>query len=123
MPAFCADRTGMRMVVEVKKGFSPSAVLQSLFANTKLQSRFPINIVALLAGQPLSMGVRDILGHFLDFRYEALVMMMVDFTVCLIECGGTAPEVAVRGSMSVDGQPCSMGVRDILCHFLDFRCA
>ncbi|GAX81829.1 hypothetical protein CEUSTIGMA_g9257.t1 [Chlamydomonas eustigma] len=68
-----SDREGLRVVVEVKKGHSGQAVLEQLYAFTKLQSRFAFNMVALKGSQPLNMGLIDILRHFLDFRCEVIV--------------------------------------------------
>lgn len=64
-----SDREGMRIVVEVKKGFSAEVVLNGLHVHTQLQSRFPCNLVALVNGTPCTLLLKDFLSHFLDFRY------------------------------------------------------
>lgn len=66
-----SDRThGMRLVVEVKNGFHPEAVLASLYKYTPLQESFGINMVALVEGQPRTLGLRDALQVFVDHRVE-----------------------------------------------------
>lgn len=54
--------------VELKKGVPPQRVLSKLLSATKLQSRFPCNMVALRGSSPETMGLREMIKHFLDFR-------------------------------------------------------
>jgi len=68
-----SDRDGMRMVVEVKRGFSPEVVLNSLYQHTQLQKRFSCNMVALDGSKPRTLGLKDLLCLFLDFRSAASV--------------------------------------------------
>ncbi|KAJ8900049.1 hypothetical protein K2173_024164 [Erythroxylum novogranatense] len=63
-----SDRTGMRIVIELKRGVDPSFVLNSLFRLTPLQSSFSCNMVGILDGQPKLMGLKELLQAFLDFR-------------------------------------------------------
>jgi len=63
-----SDRTGLRVVVEVRKGCSPQVVLAQLYKHTRLQSRFSCNVVALVGGVPAALSLRDMLRHWLDFR-------------------------------------------------------
>ncbi|WP_297721854.1 DNA topoisomerase (ATP-hydrolyzing) subunit A [uncultured Mobiluncus sp.] len=66
-----SDRThGMRLVVEVKNGFHPEAVLASLYKYTPLQESFGINTVALVDGQPRTLGLKAALQVFVDHRIE-----------------------------------------------------
>ncbi|WP_296181138.1 DNA topoisomerase (ATP-hydrolyzing) subunit A [uncultured Mobiluncus sp.] len=66
-----SDRThGMRLVVEVKNGFHPEAVLASLYKYTPLQESFGINTVALVDGQPRTLGLKAALQVFVDHRVE-----------------------------------------------------
>ncbi|XP_048231515.1 DNA gyrase subunit A, chloroplastic/mitochondrial isoform X1 [Ricinus communis] len=63
-----SDRSGMRIVIEVKRGSDPSIVLNNLYRLTPLQSSFSCNMVGILDGQPKQMGLKDLLQAFLDFR-------------------------------------------------------
>ncbi|XP_073149212.1 DNA gyrase subunit A, chloroplastic/mitochondrial [Henckelia pumila] len=63
-----SDRSGMRIVIEIKRGSDPSIVLNSLYRQTALQSTFSCNMVGILDGQPKQMGLKEILQAFLDFR-------------------------------------------------------
>ncbi|KAF6254075.1 DNA topoisomerase [Scenedesmus sp. NREL 46B-D3] len=67
-----SDRTGVRLVVEVKRGFSPELVLNQLYKNTRLQLRFASNMVALVDGVPRSLTLKACLQHFLDFRITTI---------------------------------------------------
>ena len=55
---------GLRLVIEVKNGFSPEAVLQHLYARTPLEDSFSINAVALVDGQPRTLGLKEMLKVF-----------------------------------------------------------
>ncbi len=59
---------GMRLVVEVKNGFNPEAVLAQLYKYTPLEDSFGINNVALVDGQPRTLGLKELLHVFLDHR-------------------------------------------------------
>lgn len=61
---------GMRLVVEVKNGFNPDAVLAQLFRLTPLEDSFSINCVALVEGRPRTLGLKALLQIFLDHRLE-----------------------------------------------------
>lgn len=65
-----SDREGMRMVVEVKRGSNPEVVLNSLYQHTQLQRRFSCNMVALVGSAPRTLGLKDFLSLFLDFRFS-----------------------------------------------------
>lgn len=65
-----SDREGMRIVIEIKKDASTDVVLNQLYAHSNLKSTFGINLLALVDNQPKVMGLRDILGHFVDHRKE-----------------------------------------------------
>lgn len=67
-----SDREGMRVVVEPKRGVDPAVILNSLYQTTSLQSRFPVNMVAIVNRQPEMLSLRDCLRHFLDFRIEVV---------------------------------------------------
>ncbi|KAH9314388.1 hypothetical protein KI387_023015 [Taxus chinensis] len=63
-----SDRSGMRIVLELKRGSESSIVLNNLYKSTSLQSSFSCNMVGLLDGRPKLMGLKDMLQAFLDFR-------------------------------------------------------
>ncbi|THU67351.1 hypothetical protein C4D60_Mb05t23750 [Musa balbisiana] len=63
-----SDRSGMRIVIELKRGSDPSIVLNNLYRLTALQSSFSCNMVGILDGQPKLMGLKELLQVFLDFR-------------------------------------------------------
>lgn len=63
-----SDRSGMRIVIELKRGSDPSIVLNNLFRLTALQTSFSCNMVGILNGQPKLMGLKELLQAFLDFR-------------------------------------------------------
>jgi DNA gyrase subunit A len=66
-----SDRTnGTRLVIEVKNGFNPDALLEQLYRMTKLEDSFAINAVALVEGQPRTLTLRDLLTIYLEHRYE-----------------------------------------------------
>lgn len=63
----------LRLVIEVKSGFNPEAVRASLFKHTPMEDSFGINAVALVDGQPRTLGLKEMLQVFLDHRM-AIVM-------------------------------------------------
>jgi DNA gyrase subunit A len=68
-----SDRTrGMRVVVELKSGFDPDAVLQHLYRLTPLEEAFSVNNVALVDGQPRTLGLRELLRVYVDFRLDVV---------------------------------------------------
>lgn len=63
------DRTnGLKLVIELKTGFDPEVVLDLLYRFTPMEDSFGINNVALVAGRPQTLGLRDLLGVFLAHR-------------------------------------------------------
>nr|XP_027114281.1 DNA gyrase subunit A, chloroplastic/mitochondrial-like [Coffea arabica] len=67
-----SDRSGMRIVIELKRGSAPSIVLNNLYRMTALQSSFNCNMVGILNGQPKVMGLKELLQAFLDFRCSVI---------------------------------------------------
>lgn len=59
---------GLRLVIGIKTGFDPNAVLEQLYRLTPLEDSFGINNVALVAGQPQTLGLKDLLRVYLDHR-------------------------------------------------------
>ncbi|CAA9393681.1 MAG: Topoisomerase IV subunit A, partial [uncultured Quadrisphaera sp.] len=67
------DRShGLRLVVEVKTGFSPEAVLEQLYRLTPLEETFGINNVCLVDGQPRTLGLRELLAVYIGHRLEVV---------------------------------------------------
>ncbi len=67
-----SDRNGMRIVIEIKKDIQGEVVLNQLWRHTRLQTSFPVNMLALDNGQPKQMGLIEILNAFIDFRFEVV---------------------------------------------------
>ncbi|GAA1981797.1 DNA gyrase/topoisomerase IV subunit A [Kitasatospora viridis] len=63
---------GLRLVIEVKNGFVPEALLEQLYKLTPLEETFGINNVALVDGQPLTMGLKELLEVYVDHRFEVV---------------------------------------------------
>jgi DNA gyrase subunit A len=63
---------GLRLVIEVKNGFNPDAVLEQLYRLTPMEDSFGINNVALVGGQPRTLGLRELLQVYVDFRLDVV---------------------------------------------------
>jgi DNA gyrase subunit A len=63
---------GLNLVIEVKSSFHPEAVLEQLYKLTPMESSFSINAVALVDGQPRTLGIKEMLTVFLDHRYDVV---------------------------------------------------
>ncbi|HVZ08814.1 DNA gyrase subunit A [Rhodopila sp.] len=68
-----SDRSGMRIVMELKRDATPEVVLNQLFRFTQLQVSFGVNVLALDNGQPRQMGLRDSLLAFIRFREDVIL--------------------------------------------------
>ena len=64
--------SGLRLVVEIKSGFVPEAVLEHLYRLTSLETTFGINNVALVEGQPRTLGLKELLEVYLAHRFEVV---------------------------------------------------
>ena len=67
-----SDREGMRVVLELRKDTPSALVLNNLFKYTAMQSAFHINMLALVDGQPLTLGLKELLQHYLNFRRQVI---------------------------------------------------
>ncbi len=67
-----SDKSGMRMVFELKRGELPEVVLNNLYKQTQLQDSFGINMVALVDGQPRLLNLKQVLDAFLSHRREVV---------------------------------------------------
>jgi DNA gyrase subunit A len=63
---------GLRLVIEVKNGFVPEALLEQLYKLTPMEESFGINNVALVDGQPLTLGLKELLEVYLDHRFTVV---------------------------------------------------
>ncbi|MCW2865296.1 MAG: hypothetical protein JWP48_7004, partial [Actinoallomurus sp.] len=63
---------GLRLVIEIKNGFHPEAVLEELYRLTPMEETFGINNVALVDGQPRTLGLRDLLQVYVDHRIDVV---------------------------------------------------
>lgn len=63
---------GLRLVIEVKNAFNPEAVLEALYRYTPLEESFGINNVALVDGQPRTLGLRELLRVYVDHRLDVV---------------------------------------------------
>ncbi|MGI8841711.1 MAG: DNA gyrase subunit A [Caulobacteraceae bacterium] len=68
-----SDRTGMRVVIELKRDAGGEVVLNQLYRFTDLQKAFAVNALALNRGRPQQMGLREMLTAFVNFREEVVV--------------------------------------------------
>ncbi len=72
-----SDKSGMRVVIELKRGEVPEVVLNNLYKQTQLQDSFGINMVALVDGQPKLCNLKDLLQIFLEHRREVVTRRTV----------------------------------------------
>jgi DNA gyrase subunit A len=63
---------GLRLVIEVKNGFHPEALLEQLYKSTPMEDSFGINAVALVDGQPRTLGLKEMLDVFLAHRFDVV---------------------------------------------------
>ena len=67
-----SDRSGMRIVVDVKKDANASVVMNKLFKMTALQSSFSVNNIALVKGRPRLLNLKELIKYFVDHRHEVV---------------------------------------------------
>ncbi|MEN9829507.1 MAG: hypothetical protein RLZZ409_245, partial [Pseudomonadota bacterium] len=72
-----SDKSGMRVVIELKRGELPEVVLNNLYKNTQLQDSFGMNMVALVDGQPRTLNLKQMLEAFLAHRREVVTRRTV----------------------------------------------
>ncbi|MCZ8250863.1 MAG: DNA gyrase subunit A [Hylemonella sp.] len=72
-----SDKSGMRVVIELKRGELPEVVLNNLYKQTQLQDTFGMNMVALINGQPKLCNLKDLVEVFLDHRREVVTRRTV----------------------------------------------
>ena len=72
-----SDKSGMRVVIELKRGENPDVILNNLYKQTQLQDSFGMNMVALIDGQPKLLNLKQILDAFLRHRREVITRRTV----------------------------------------------
>jgi DNA gyrase subunit A len=72
-----SDKSGMRVVIELKRGEIPDVILNNLYKQTQLQDSFGINMVALIDGQPKLLNLKQVLDAFLNHRREVITRRTV----------------------------------------------
>jgi len=72
-----SDKSGMRVVIELRRGELPEVVLNNLYKQTQLQDTFGMNMVALVNGQPKLCNLKDLIEVFLDHRREVVTRRTV----------------------------------------------
>jgi len=72
-----SDKSGMRLVIELKRGEVPEVVLNNLYKQTQLQDTFGMNMVALINGQPKLCNLKDLIEVFINHRREVVTRRTV----------------------------------------------
>jgi DNA gyrase subunit A len=67
-----SDRDGMRVVIELRRGVDGEAVLAAIYKHTRLSVKVSMNMTAIVDGAPKSVGLLDILRHFITFRCDVI---------------------------------------------------
>lgn len=67
-----SDRTGMRVVIEMRRDVNPNVVLNNLYKHTAMQSTFGINMLAIVNNEPKILNLRDVLYHYLQHQIEVI---------------------------------------------------
>jgi DNA gyrase subunit A len=68
-----SDRSGMRIVYELKRDAVPNVVLNTLYKFTQLQSSFSVNNIALVNGRPQMLNLKDLIHYFVEHRHDVVV--------------------------------------------------
>ncbi len=67
-----SDRTGMRVVLELRRGAAQPVILNNLYKHTPLRSSFSVNMIGLVSGTPRVLTLKAALRHYIDFREEVI---------------------------------------------------
>ena len=68
-----SDKSGIRLVIELKRDAIPKVVLNKLYKHTPLQTTFGVNMVALVDGVPHTLALRELIGEYVDHQREVVV--------------------------------------------------
>ncbi len=66
-------KTGIRILIEIRRDANANVILNNLFKHTALQSSFGINMLALVDGQPKTLGLKEIIEHYINFQKEIII--------------------------------------------------
>jgi len=67
-----SDRSGMRIVIELKRDTNPNVLLNQLYKHTQLQDTFGVIMLVLVNNEPRILGLRDLIGHYLEHQKEII---------------------------------------------------
>ena len=68
-----SDRKGIRVVIEVRRDVNVNVIVNHLFKHTQMEDTFGINMLALVHGQPMVLGIKDMLRYYIEHRQEVIV--------------------------------------------------
>ena len=68
-----SDRSGMRIVIDIKRDANAGVVLNKLYKQTALQSSFSVNNIALVNGRPQTLNLKQLIAAFVDHRHEVVI--------------------------------------------------
>ena len=68
-----SDRVGIRLEIFLKRDANPQVVLNQLYKYTRLQDSFSVNLIAIHDGKPKTMGLKEVLAHFIEFQEEIVL--------------------------------------------------
>ncbi len=68
-----SDRTGIRIVIDLKEGVDPQIIIQQLYNRTELEKRYYINNIALVDGKPVQLSLKDLILEFIRHRLNVLI--------------------------------------------------
>ncbi len=68
-----SDRTGMRIVYELRKDAVPNVVLNLLYQHTSLQTSFSVNNIALVKGKPMLLNLKDLIKYYVEHRHDVVI--------------------------------------------------
>src|SRR5690554_360992 len=68
-----SDRENMRIVYDIRRDANASVVLNNLYKYTALQTSFSVNNIALVAGRPMMLNLKDMIHHFVEHRHEVII--------------------------------------------------
>ncbi len=68
-----SDRVGIRLEIFLRRDANPQVILNQLYKYTRLQDSFSVNLIAIHDGKPKTMGLKEVLTHFIDFQEEIVL--------------------------------------------------
>ena len=68
-----SDRTGMRIVIEIKRDYNPNIVLNQLYKHTQMQDSFSVIMIALVNNEPKVLNLKEMIYHYVDHQREVIV--------------------------------------------------